>query len=130
MIAAGAVLASVHPAGDANAEPRPPASSRILEDYEAEPAATSSRSGAPPLELSGYRRSDMIGYIYQGKFELVPATGLNNIRYFSQSIAELASRCPNLELDDAKYSIVPYLLSGATDLVSRFQSGELSQSEV
>ena len=110
------------------AELRHPASSRILEDYDAGPAR--SRDDASELDLTGYRRSDMIGYIYQGKFELVPATGLNNIRYFSQTVADLASRCPNLDLDRAKYQIVPYLASGVTDLVKRFQSGQLSQSEV
>ena len=119
-----ALLAGSAPA----AEPRHPASSRILEIYDAGPAQTP--DGAPAIDLTGYRRADMIGYIYQGKFELVPATGLNNIRYFSQTVADLASQCPNLGMDGAKYQIVPYLVSGVTDLMARFYSGQLSQSEV
>lgn len=125
-----ALVASASPV--VAAEPHPPSSSRILKVYEPEAGAAkdSGAEPAPPIELTGYRRVDMIGYIYQGKFELVPATGLDNIRYYAQAVAELNAQCPALELEAAKHQIVPYLLSGVTDLVRRFQTGQLSQSEV
>lgn len=111
------------------AEPRPLESSRIVELFDKR-SDEASVAGGRPLDLSGYRRPDIIGYIYEGKFELVPATGLDNIRYYAQAVADLAARCPSLGLDAAKHEIIPFLLSGVTDLVRRFQTGQLSQSEV
>jgi len=72
----------------------------------------------------------MIGYIYEGRFELVPATGLDNMRFYAQAVGSLAESCPSLALQDSKHELIPFLVSGATDLVRRFQTGQLSQSEV
>jgi hypothetical protein len=109
------------------AAPRPPESSRILELYD---GPTGAAEGKHRLDLSGYRRPDMIGNIYEGKFELAPATGLDNIRYYAQTVADLAARCPILGLESAKHQLLPFVISGMADLVRRFHTGELTQSEV
>lgn len=116
-------------------EARPPASSRIVEIYgatveEVARPAEKEEPPAPPLNrLATYRRPEIIGNIYQGKFDLVPATGLDNLRYYAQTVADLTAQCPALGLEAAKFQIFPYLLSGVADLMHRFQTGQLSQSE-
>jgi hypothetical protein len=137
------------------AEPRPPESSRIVELFDNQTGMTAKGGGKKshldqvrlgkvgiedpgsqaagenrPFDLSSYRRPDMIGNIFKGNFELVPATGLDNLRYYAQAVGDLAARCPTLQLESAKHQVFPYLLSGVTDLVERFQTGQLSQSEI
>ncbi|MGB7933907.1 MAG: hypothetical protein WCH04_17105, partial [Gammaproteobacteria bacterium] len=127
MVLIAIVLSPLAQANDA----RPPKSSRILKIYET-PAevATRDERTVHQLNLAGYQRPDMIGYIYSGEFVLVPATGLDNVSYYSQTFADMAARCPGLNLDAAQYDILPYLFSNAKDLFDRFRSGRLSQSEV
>lgn len=155
-VAVTATLMVLDTAGLAGAvEARPPDSSRIVELFD-NPAGKDKNGGGEKssldqvrlgklgvadlgshdgrvnrrLDLSGYRRPDMIGNIFKGDFDLVPATGLDNLRYYAQAVGDLASRCPALSLESAKHQIFPYLLSGVTDLIERFQTGQLSQSEV
>jgi hypothetical protein len=110
------------------AEPRPPESSRIIELFDNRSKA--SVGGGRPLNLAGYWRPDIIGPLYEGKFELIPATGLENMRYFGQLVGDLAARCPSLGLDADKHQIIPYILSAGADLFQRFKTDQLSQSEV
>lgn len=124
-----ALISSIGPAR--TADPQRPESSVILKLYETESAAARDAGGAPQkLDLSGYQRTDMIGYIYEGKFELVPAAGLDNMRYYAQFVGDLAKRCPKLDLESAKYQLIPYIFSGAADYLKRLRAGNLGPSEI
>jgi len=111
---------------------RPPESSRIVEIYDtaADQATRGAGSAQRAIDTTGYVRPDMIGFIYSGEFPLVPATGLDNLRYFAQTVAELSAQCPALSIDSAKFEIMPYLFANVADLVERFQSGRLTTSEI
>lgn len=132
-LVAAAAFSVLAPAALAEAQqPRPPGSSRILEIYDtaAEQATRGADGARHAIDLAGYARPDMIGYVYSGEFALVPATGLDNLRYFAQSVAELSAQCPALGLDSAEFDIMPYIFGNVTDLFHRFQSGRLSNSEI
>jgi hypothetical protein len=124
-----ALLGCVLGGGDGRAQPAPPDSSRILEVYPAE-RGPAGGALASPIDPSGYARPDMIVGIYDGQFELVPAGGLDNLRYFAQAVADLDAQCPNLELERAKFEVLPYVLASSADLMRRFQTGELTDSEI
>ena len=129
LFCAAAAMTADSPGLARAAEPRPPESSRIIELFDSRSDKTSV-TGSRRLNLAGYRRPDIIGYVYEGKFELVPAAGLDNMRYFGQLVGDLAVRCPSLGLDADKHQLIPYLLSAGADLFRRFQTDQLSQSEV
>jgi hypothetical protein len=111
------------------AEPRTPESSRIIELFDNR-SDKASVAVSRRLDLASYRRPDIIGPLYEGKFELIPATGLDNMRYFGQLVGDLAARCPSLGLDADKHQLIPYILSAGADLFQRFKTDQLSQSEV
>ena len=111
------VLGCALAAAAGGAEPAAPDSSRILEVYTAERGpAYGAGTASPSIDPSGYRRADMLVGIYDGQFELVPAGGLDNLRYFAQAVADLAATCPNLELESAKFEVLPYVLANSADL--------------
>ena len=111
---------------------RPPESSKIVKIYETASgeATRGAANASPQIKLDDYARPDVMGYVYSGQFALVPSAGLDNLRYYAQSIADLNMRCPALGLDSAKYDLLPYILAGSGDYVRRLMSGKLDQSEI
>jgi hypothetical protein len=109
--------------------PQPPKSSAITKLFEAELGPAKAPSGMPPLDTTGFRRGDMLGPIYDGRFELATAAGLDNIRYFIQSVGDLSSRCKNLDMESAKFQVLPYVIAGAKDAWQRILALKASDSE-
>lgn len=111
---------------------RPPQelkTSIITKLFETESGAARARSGMPPLDTSAYRRGDMLGPIYDGRFEFATAGGLDNVRYFAQTIGDLAARCKNLDLEATRFQVLPYVAAAAKDLIDRLKSFKASESE-
>ena len=89
------------------------------------------RSNDPAtLPEAGYRRGDMLVNIYNGRFGLAPAGGLDNVRYYAQAFGELAEQCPNLGLAEARYQVLPYIVANMRDTVERVQAGRGTQAEL
>jgi hypothetical protein len=108
---------------------RHPKSSVITKVFETERGPSTTPSGMRPLDTTGYRRGDMIGPIYDGRFEFATAAGLDNIRYFAQAVGDIARRCTNLDLEAAKFQVLPYVAAGAKDLIHRIGAGKATDSE-
>lgn len=111
---------------------RPPQelkTSLITKLFEAEPAPVKTPSGMRPLDTSGYRRGDMLGPIYDGRFEFATAGGLDNVRYVAQTVGDLAARCTNLDLEGVKFRVLPYVAAATKDLIDRIQSFKATDSE-
>jgi hypothetical protein len=111
-----------------SASPEAPGTSLITKMFEAE-LGPATPTGVRPLDTSGYRRGDMLGPIYDGRFEFATAGGLDNIRYFAQAVGDLASRCKNLDLEGAKFQVLPYVLAGAKDTWERILALKGTDSE-
>ncbi|QFU00783.1 hypothetical protein FIU83_03935 [Halomonas sp. THAF5a] len=84
----------------------------------------------PDFDPSGYRRPDFLPEIFAERFNRAPARGLDNTRYWATSLADLAAACPALGLDSVSHEALPYIFASAADLFERFQSGNLSDSEI
>ena len=109
--------------------PQEPGTSLITKIFEAELGPARAPGGMRPLDTTGYRRGDMLGPIYDGRFEFATAGGLDNIRYFAQAVGDIARRCTNLDLEAAKFQVLPYVAAGAKDLIQRIGAGKASDSE-
>ena len=110
--------------------PEEPKTSVVTKIFELELGPSAAAGSARALNTAGYRRGDMIGPIYDGRFEFATAGGIENIRYFAQAFADLAGKCKNLNLEPAKFQIAPYLIAGAKDVVQRVGSLKASNAEM
>jgi hypothetical protein len=106
-----------------------PKTSVITKIFDAERGPATTPSRMPPLDTTGFRRGDMLGPIYDGRFEFATAAGLDNIRYFIQTVGDLASRCKNLDMEAAKFQVLPYVVAGAKDAWQRILALKASDSE-
>jgi len=109
---------------------RPPDSSQIIRINESELGPKARPGYPPPLTEGGFARGDLIVNIYNGRFELAPAGGFDNVMYYTHVVAGLADKCPNLGMEAAKFQMLPYIVSNAKDMFERLMKGRATTSEL
>lgn len=109
---------------------RPPETSQIIRINESELGPKARAGFPPPLTEGGFARGDLIINIYNGRFELAPAAGLENAGYYAHAVAELADKCPNLGMEAAKFQMLPYIVSNARETFERVMKGRGTSSEL
>jgi hypothetical protein len=123
-------LALVAPAlGQAPPAPHQTRITKLLSEEARRAAGVAQAPAAPPIDTRGYRRGDIVGPIHDGKFGLAVAAGLDNTRYYAQTISDLAAKCPGLGLEARKDEVLPYVFASAYDLIQRLGRGDISRSE-
>lgn len=81
------------------------------------------------LSTRNLRRPDIVSAVFEGRFALVPNRGLDNLRYFAQTIGEFGQRCPGSDRSIAMLDALPYLADNLGDTVARLRTGDVSETE-
>lgn len=81
------------------------------------------------LSTQNLRRPDIVSAVFEGRFALVPNRGLDNLRYFAQTIGEFGQRCPGSDRSMAMLDALPYLTDNLADTVARMRTGDVSETE-
>lgn len=81
------------------------------------------------LSTRNLRRPDIVSAVFEGRFALVPNRGLDNLRYFAQTIGEFGQRCPGSDRSAAMLDALPYLTDNLGDTIARLRTGDVSETE-
>lgn len=100
-----------------------------LRDARIESLTLPAASAGTPLSTQGMRRADIVSALSEGRFALVPNRGLDNLRYFAQTIDEFGRRCPGSDRSIAMLDALPYLADNLQDTVARLGTRDVSSAE-
>jgi hypothetical protein len=83
----------------------------------------------PALATRPWQRADIVPPLYAGRFTLLPNRGLDNMRYYSQTVHELKRLCPEVGNVPDFTEALPYAIENFNDTLKRAGRGDVSPTE-
>ncbi|MBK6973103.1 MAG: hypothetical protein IPH26_09205 [Sterolibacteriaceae bacterium] len=103
------------------------ASSRIIKMYR--PISDAASSRGPAIDGKGFLQPEFVTNVYAGRWDWAPSAGLDVLRYYAQTVGDLNRACPDLGLDTAIVTALPYALEAGKDALARVVHGEGSPTD-